>query len=405
MKSTKTHPEQGITYTQTEVTMNRIIYIGMDVHNESYSLNALLTGYNDGINKIEDQVICERRVTADPRNVVRFIESVRKLFPANADLKFICGYEAGGLGFSLQRALAAKGIKCKVIAPTTLPTQKGKKCIKTDRIDAADIADAMANHRHLAYVYVPTKEDEAVVSYIRARDDHRNQLTKVKQQIIGFCNKHGYHYDSSKSKWTQTYMKWLLSLEFEGLDIETMSEYMDSYYRISEKLERMNNRIEEIANEEKYREIVKRLCCIKGIKTYTAMALIAEVSDFRRFGKAPQFAAFLGLVPGQHTTGANQKFLPITKAGNRHLRTLLIEAVQAACQGHLGYKSKALKARQNGQTQEIIAYADKCSRRVYAKYRRLIECGKTKNIAIVAAARELAEFVWGMATGRILPAA
>jgi len=384
--------------------MNRIIYIGMDVHNESYSLNARLTGYYDGINRIKDQVVCERQVTADPRNIVRFIESVRKLFPANADLTFICGYEAGGLGFSLQRALAAKGIECRVIAPTTLPTQKGKKCIKTDRIDAQVIAKAMSDD-NISYVYVPTKEDEATVSYIRARDDHRDQLKKVKQQIIGFCNKHGYHYDPSKAKWTQIYMKWLLSLEFEGLDIETMSEYMDSYYRISEKLERMDQRIEEIAKGERYREMVKRLCCIKGIKTYTAMALISEVSDFRRFGKAPQFAAFLGLVPGQHTTGSDQNFLPITKAGNRHLRTLLIEAAQAACQGHLGYKSKALKARQNGESQEVIAYADKCSRRVYTKYKRLMERGKAKNIAIVAAARELAEFIWGMATGKIMPAA
>lgn len=353
---------------------------------------------------IEDKILWELRVSADPRNIVKFIEAVRKRFPTDANVKFVCGYEAGGLGFSLQRALAAKGIECRVIAPTTLPTQKGKKCIKTDRIDARIIAKAMADG-NLSYVHVPTEEDESVVSYIRARDDHRDQLTKVKQQIVGFCNKHGYHYDPSKAKWTHIYMKWLLSLKFEGLDIETMSEYMDSYYRISEKLERMNQRIEEIAEGEKYRELVKRLCCIKGIKTYTAMALIAEVSDFRRFEKAPQFAAFLGLVPGQHTTGSDQKFLPITKAGNRHLRTLLIEAAQAACQGHLGYKSKALKARQNGESQEVIAYADKCSRRVYTKYRRLMERGKTKNIAIVAVARELAEFIWGMAMGKIMPAA
>jgi transposase len=384
--------------------MNSLVYVGADVHNESYSLIALLKGYFDGTAMIEDKILWELRVSADPRNIVKFIEAVRKRFPTDANVKFVCGYEAGGLGFSLQRALAAKGIECRVIAPTTLPTQKGKKCIKTDRIDARIIAKAMADG-NLSYVHVPTEEDESVVSYIRARDDHRDQLTKVKQQIVGFCNKHGYHYDPSKAKWTHIYMKWLLSLKFEGLDIETMSEYMDSYYRISEKLERMNQRIEEIAEGEKYRELVKRLCCIKGIKTYTAMALIAEVSDFRRFEKAPQFAAFLGLVPGQHTTGSDQKFLPITKAGNRHLRTLLIEAAQAACQGHLGYKSKALKARQNGESQEVIAYADKCSRRVYTKYRRLMERGKTKNIAIVAVARELAEFIWGMAMGKIMPAA
>ena len=236
--------------------MNSLVYVGADVHNESYSLIALLKGYFDGTAMIEDKILWELRVSADPRNIVKFIEAVRKRFPTDANVKFVCGYEAGGLGFSLQRALAAKGIECRVIAPTTLPTQKGKKCIKTDRIDARIIAKAMADG-NLSYVHVPTEEDESVVSYIRARDDHRDQLTKVKQQIVGFCNKHGYHYDPSKAKWTHIYMKWLLSLKFEGLDIETMSEYMDSYYRISEKLERMNQRIEEIAEGEKYRELVK----------------------------------------------------------------------------------------------------------------------------------------------------
>ena len=126
-----------------------------------------------------------------------------------------------------------------------------------------------------------------------------------------------------------------------------------------------------------------------------------ETGDFKRFAKGNTYAAFLGLAPGEHSSSKNVNRLGITKAGNAHLRCLLIEAANGICKGAIGHKSKELRSRQAGRSAEVIAYADKANTRLRSKYYRMIRHGKKKNVAIAAVARELACFIWGMMTGNI----
>ena len=87
-------------------------------------------------------------------------------------------------------------------------------------------------------------------------------------------------------------------------------------------------------------------------------------------------------------------------AGNAHLRRLLVEAAQCYTRGRIGQKSKALIARQRGNTPQVIAYADKANERLRRRYYRLSSHTK-RNIAVTAVARELACFIWGMMTNNI----
>ncbi len=125
------------------------------------------------------------------------------------------------------------------------------------------------------------------------------------------------------------------------------------------------------------------------------MSLIVETSDFKRFPSAPQYAAFLGLVPGEHSSSDSCNRLPITKAGNSHLRRLLIEAANSYSRARVGRKCADLKQRQQGNKPEVIAYADKANDRLRRKYVRISTRSKG-NIAKTAVARELACFLWGM---------
>ena len=157
--------------------------------------------------------------------------------------------------------------------------------------------------------------------------------------------------------------------------------------------------IEELAGKEEYKEKVHKLSCFLGVKTITALSVIVETGDFKRFASAPQYAAFLGLVPGEDSSGGDQTRLPITKAGNRHLRLLLVEAAQCYGRGQVGYKSIVLAARQKGNSLSAIAYADKANERLRRKYYRMtLKNGKKANVAKTAVARELACFMWGMMT-------
>lgn len=182
---------------------------------------------------------------------------------------------------------------------------------------------------------------------------------------------------------------------------ETLDEYMATYEEQTAKIERFDQRIEEIAAQERYQEKVKRLGCFLGIKTHTALSLIVETGDFLRFAKGNVYAAYLGLAPGEHSSSDDINRLGITKAGNSHLRLLLIEAAGGICKGAVGHKSKDLRARQNGNSAEVIAYADKANTRLRSKYYRMIRHGKKRNVAVAAVARELACFVWGMMTDNI----
>jgi transposase len=231
------------------------------------------------------------------------------------------------------------------------------------------------------------------------RDDHKLALKKIKQQINAFCLRHGFQYPGRK--WTLVHLKWLKQLTLSGIYRETLDEYMASYDEQTAKLERFDRRIEEIASQEKYYEKVKKLRCFLGIKTHIALSLIVETGDFERFAKGNIYAAYLGLAPGERSSGDKTNRLGISKAGNRHLRLLLVEAAGGICKGVVGHKSKDLRQRQNDNTAEVIAYADKANTRLRSRYYKFIRRGKKRNVAVAAIARELACFVWGMMTDNI----
>ena len=178
------------------------------------------------------------------------------------------------------------------------------------------------------------------------RDDQKLMLKKIKQQILSFVLRRGKRFEGGKTYWTIAHVKWLRNLELEGLDKETLSEYLITYEYLVDKIKRFDERIEELAGKEKYNEKVKNMSCLLGIKTHTALSMLVEVGDFERFEKAPMFAAFLGLVPGENTTSDSVNRLSITKAGNSHLRRLLVEAAQSYTRGTIGHKSVVLKERQ-----------------------------------------------------------
>ena len=363
------------------------VYVGMDVHKDSFSLCC----YTNEKEKAE----FPQKVDSHYSKVINYIEAMR--FHYGDDATFICGYEAGCLGFTLYHQLTDHNVKCIVMAPTTLLRPSGRKKVKTDKRDAALLARCLAHHDYCP-VHIPTEQDEQIKEYIRMRCDHKLALKKAKQQILAFCLRHGYCFTEA-SHWTQAHLRWLRALKPEGLYQEILEEYLITFDQLTSKIERLDKRIEELASGEEYQTNVKKLTCFIGIQTQTALSVIVEVGDFKRFADAQHFASYLGLTPGEDSSGPGQNRLAITKAGNRHLRMLLTEAAQSYSRGQVGCKSKALKQRQEGNPPAVIAYADKANERLRRRYYHLV-LGKNKrsNVAKTAIARELACFIWGMMT-------
>ena len=159
--------------------MYRIIKIGMDVHSKNYTLCAMEPTIG-----AEDRIFGEVQVAPDYKEIICFIESLKMKLGFYDDYSVECGYEAGCLGYTLYHQLTNAGVKCVILAPTTMLTQQGKR-IKTDKRDARLIAQCLCYGGYHP-VYIPTGEDDAVKEYLRMRDDHKLALKRLKQQINAF---------------------------------------------------------------------------------------------------------------------------------------------------------------------------------------------------------------------------
>lgn len=364
--------------------MKSVIYVGMDVHSNSYSLAC----YVPQIDKFH----YEETVAPDIEAVCKYASFVQELNP-DAELKF--GYESGCLGYSLCRKMKERNLNCDVMATTTIVKNSQSKKRKNDRRDARALAKALASNNY-SKVYVLNEYDEEVRGVIRCRRDVKKSTKIIKQQISSFLLQHGYHYE--RSKWTNAHLAWMKSLSLSEIERYILEMYIGTLNMLLDRLEILDEKIAEFSNEPRYKSKCAALCALRGVTTLTAMTFLCEIGDFKRFSTPGQLSSYLGLTPSEYSSGGKDCKGGITKQGNCTVRLALVEASQALCKGKIGYKGKAVKTRQLGLDIAIINYADNCSVRLQKKFYRMLIKGKKRNVAITAIARELSCFMWGILT-------
>lgn len=375
--------------------MTRIVYIGMDVHKDTYSLCSF--------DSHENYMFSEITVKAETIQVLTYIKNIEHRFKDD-DVSVVCGYEAGPTGFSLCRDLLKKDISCVVMAPSSLPKSPDDKKRKTDKIDARNLALHLAHHTYKA-VNVLSPEMETIKELTRTRASALKAQKRSKQNLLSFLLRKGmvYPYGGRAKYWTQKFYAWMKTLEFtNAVERYSFEEYLTEVNHQMSRVSRLDEKIAEVAENPLISEDVKKLCCFSGISTLTAVSFISEIGDFTRFEKANYFASYLGLCPGLHSSGLTNQNRGITKSGNTNLRRLLIEAAQSMSHSQkCGKKSQRLLSKQRGQDPTIIAYADKATERIKRKRNSMIFRGVNTNKATTAAAREMACFIWGMMTNHI----
>src|SRR6266480_3132388 len=351
------------------------VIVGLDVHARSIRLAAVRA----------DELLEERTLPYDEEAVERMLgrwPGVR------------CCYEAGPTGFGLYRHLIERGIDCAVVAPGLVPQRPGDR-IKTDPRDARKLARLLAGGL-LQAIHVPSRELEAARDLVRAREDARLDRMRDRHRLSKFCLRHGRTLPTSS--WTVVRRKWLGEQRFEfAAQQQTFDTYVHTVDLVDARIEQLERAIRETAEQEPWRELVARLRCLRGIDTLTALALVAEIGDdFSRFRAAQEFMAFVGLVPSEHSSGERRRQGSITKVGNSHVRRLLVESAwHARRRPTIGYE---LARRQRGQDARVIERAWRCQQRLYSPWQRMAGRGKPQQKIVVACARELAGFVWAIAT-------
>ena len=358
-----------------------ITFVGLDVHQNSISVALLRPGA---------QLPDEDELPNTP-------EAVRKLVRRWKDPAAVrvC-YEAGPTGYGLQRTFATLGVDCAVIAPGLIPKRSGER-IKTDRRDARKLA-GLFRAGELTSIRIPPPEEEAVRDLIRAREDLSEDILRARHRLSKFLLRHDRVYRDG-DRWTDRHLAWVRRQEFETAGLaELVGHHLAILETRLRQRELLDAAIERIATSEPYAGPVRRLCCLRGIRTLSALTLLVEVGDFRRFPTAAGFMGFTGLVPSENSSGERRQRGAITKTGNAHLRRVLVEAAWA-------YRAKpalgsAWKARLADQPPELVAYVIAAQQRLHARYWRMTQRGKRSTVATVAIARELAGFVWGVMNER-----
>lgn len=303
-----------------------------------------------------------------------------------------CCYEAGSAGFVLERQLEAEGLMCEVIAPSLILERVGDRR-KNDRRDALKLAQQLASGL-LTAVHPPTTEDEAARALVRARDDARGVLHQAKQRVLKFLDQQGLPYQGKN--WTLKHQHWLRQLQLPVALAQTvLGENLLAVEEAQQRLARLDGYLAELAATERYAAAVGRLRCLRGIETLTAMAILTELYEFWRFPTPRALMGFLGLIPGERSSGERQQSTGLTRTGNGLVRRLLTEAAWHYVRAPVQLRG-ALAQRQVGQPAEAVALAHQAMVRLKQRYQHLVARGKLPKVAVMATARELAGFIWAI---------
>jgi len=304
-----------------------------------------------------------------------------------------CVYEAGGSGYEIYRYLRRHEIACEIAAPSLTPHKPGMR-VKTNRIDAAKLADHYRGGQ-LTMIHVPDEARESLRDLVRAREDAQQDLLRQKNRLTKLLYRRGVRHGDGR-RWTQAYWRWLRAVRVGNDHLQAvLDEAITTIEQTADRLKRLHRLVLEAAGQPAYAPTVDRLMVFRGVGVLTAITIIAELGDLRRFPAAKKLMAAIGVTPSEFSTGPHQRRFGITKTGNAHLRYLLVEAAWQA--RHRPSVRGAILKRRANQPREIVAIAERCEQRLHRKYVRMVNRGKPSSKAAVAVARELLGFIWAVA--------
>lgn len=352
----------------------KTVTVGLDVHAASIRIAAIRA----------DELVDERTLPYDEEAIAQTLAR----WPGAR-----CCYEAGPTGFGLYRYLRERGIACEVVAPGLVPRRPGER-VKTDPRDARKLA-RLHDGGLLEPIHVPSPQEEAARDLVRVREDARIGRLRDRHRLGKFLLRNGRRMPGGS--WGVARRKWIADQRFPyPAQQQTLATYLHALDLVDARIEALERQIATVAASGPWSQLVARLRCLRGIDTLTALGIAVEIGDFSRFGSAEEFMSFVGLVPSERSSGEKRRQGSITKVGNAHVRRLLVEAAwHARRRPKVSYE---LARRQRGQEAAVIERAWRCQERLHRRWRRMGARGKPSQKIVVACARELAGFVWAIAT-------
>jgi transposase len=292
------------------------VYVGIDIARRSWKVCVYLSqAYHKNVSQ-----------GPDPQALVEYL---RRHFPGAV---YHTVYEAGYFGFWIHRSLRQLGVDSMVIHAADVPTTDKQRRTKTDRVDAGKLAWALATGG-LTAIYVPDRLAEEDRSLVRMRTIFVRKQTRTKNQIKSMLQYYGFQVpeDVDDRYWSRAYIRWLESLAFEHESGKhAFQTLVKELLSLREAILDLTRQIRTLSRTERYGRPVELLRTVPGISLVSSMVFLTEIVTLERFKKLDHLLCYIGLVPGEHSTGENEHDTGIIPRKNAMLRHMLIECAWIA---------------------------------------------------------------------------
>ena len=329
------------------------IYLGIDTHKKSFKIT------------IEGELMVYKTFS-QPSDVDLLVSYLHKNYPG---ANYFAAYEAGFSGFWIRRELQASGINCIVVNPCDVPTTDKEKKQKRDRIDSRKLARFL-KHGVLEAIHIPDEETQQDRSLIRTRKRLVGNKTRCRNRIKSLMDFYGVKipekFQNSGTHWSKRFMGWLNEVK---LGHKSGEQSLRLLIREAEYLRELlldaERSIRILSKSDRYKENVDLLLSVPGIGRLTAMHLLTEIGDIRRFKSLDHLSSYIGLIPNVYASGEKERIGDMTKRGSKHLRAYIIESSWVAIRNDpaMGLKYHELCTRMKGN-KAIIRIARKLINRI-----------------------------------------
>ncbi len=241
-------------------------------------------------------------------------------------ISLVAGYEAGPTGFATYRQLTGLGAECQVLAPSLVPRRAGDR-VKTDRRDAVMLARLLRSG-DLTPIWILDEAHEALRNLVRARADAQVDLIRARHRLSKFLLRQGLGPPPGVKAWSRKYQSWLAGLQLpQAADRVVFQDYCQVVAGAADRVKRLEAELQPCAEQSPSLRFIAALQSIRGVAFLTAVTIVAEVGDMRRFQTAGQFMAYTGLVP----SGALQRPLHPARPHHAHGQLLAPSRARRVC--------------------------------------------------------------------------
>ena len=293
------------------------IYVGLDTHKKQITVTIM--GEN-----------LHHKTFSQPPDAEVLVKYLNRNFPG---ANYYAAYEAGYSGFWLQENLQARGVNCIVVHAADVPTKDKERKQKRDPLDSQKIARSLKSGE-LEAIYVPSKDCQRDRSLLRARQQIVGNQTRCRNRIKALLSYFGISYPEqftrSGTHWSKRFMEWLRKVDIGKSGNSTLAIYLAEAEFWRNTLSSIIKQINALSGEERYAKLVKLLIGVPGIARLTAMMVLTELEDIKRFKGRDELCGYFGLVPNISSSGDSEHVGDITQRGNKTLRKCLIESAWVA---------------------------------------------------------------------------